>query len=107
MAGRDLSLRARWEGVLECRSALHVGGLASGVVDLPLARDGLGRYHVPGSSLAGALRAWAMTRTGWPAETVTRLFGGSEGSGVGASRLLVENASVEGAPVVEVRDGVG
>jgi CRISPR/Cas system CSM-associated protein Csm3 (group 7 of RAMP superfamily) len=107
MAGRDLALRARWEGVLECRSALHVGGLAGGVVDLPLARDGLGRYHVPGSSLAGALRAWAATRAGWPAETVTWLFGGSEGSGVGASRLLVEDASVEGAPVVEVRDGVG
>ncbi|HZV48943.1 MAG TPA: RAMP superfamily CRISPR-associated protein [Candidatus Dormibacteraeota bacterium] len=107
MAGRDLALRARWEGVLECRSPLHVGGLEGGVVDLPLARDGLGRYHVPGSSLAGALRAWAATRAGWPTEAVTRLFGGSEGSDVGASRLLIEDAPVEGVPVVEVRDGVG
>lgn len=47
------------------QSPLHVGGLASEAdVDLTLARDGLDRFVVPGTSLAGAFRSWMKPAVG-------------------------------------------
>ena len=42
---------------------LHVGALADDLeCDMPLQRDGCGRIVIPGTSLAGALRAWTYRR---------------------------------------------
>jgi CRISPR/Cas system CMR subunit Cmr4 (Cas7 group RAMP superfamily) len=43
---------------LELLSPMHIGsGLGSPATDAPVVRDGFGDYRIPGSSLAGALRA--------------------------------------------------
>ncbi|GII91134.1 RAMP superfamily CRISPR-associated protein [Sinosporangium siamense] len=58
--GRPLTTRVRARGWLRTESPLHVGGLGGGpATSLPIALDGLGRLHVPGTSLAGALRSWS------------------------------------------------
>ena len=57
---RPLYGRIRLRGWLEVITPLHVGGLGNDVdVDLTLARDGLGRLYVPGTSLAGSISHWA------------------------------------------------
>lgn len=46
-------------GELVTESAIHIGGLGAGVgTDMPFAQDGFGRYYIPGTSLAGPIRAW-------------------------------------------------
>jgi CRISPR/Cas system CSM-associated protein Csm3 (group 7 of RAMP superfamily) len=46
-------------GELVAETALHVGGSEEALkTDLPLAVDGRGRFYIPGTSLAGAIRAW-------------------------------------------------
>jgi CRISPR/Cas system CSM-associated protein Csm3 (group 7 of RAMP superfamily) len=79
-------VRLEVTGTLTFTSAMHSRG-SSAVVgrDAPLVRDGLRRPVIPGSSLAGALRAWAEThgnleRNGsksdrWTVEDVNELFG--------------------------------
>jgi CRISPR/Cas system CSM-associated protein Csm3 (group 7 of RAMP superfamily) len=53
------------EGWLELKSPLHVGGIGGELdTDLVVARDGLGRPVVPGTSLTGSLRDLA--RQTWP-----------------------------------------
>ncbi|MFT3662694.1 MAG: RAMP superfamily CRISPR-associated protein [Gordonia sp. (in: high G+C Gram-positive bacteria)] len=52
--------RTIWEitGDLVAQSPLHIGAAESGsLIDAVLVRDGLGRYLVPGTTLAGVLRA--------------------------------------------------
>ncbi|WP_261555513.1 RAMP superfamily CRISPR-associated protein [Frankia tisae] len=56
--GRPLVRRLRVRGWLRLVTPLHVGGLSQDpLVDLALAVDGQSRLYVPGTSLAGALRA--------------------------------------------------
>lgn len=53
-------LGGRWEltGALVARSAVHVGNIRDGISrELTQARDGLGRPVVPGTALAGVIRA--------------------------------------------------
>jgi CRISPR/Cas system CSM-associated protein Csm3 (group 7 of RAMP superfamily) len=113
MPGREVARRVRWRGTLECRSPLHVGGLSGDDPDLPLALDGRGRPYVPGTSLAGAMRAWCERAVEADhREEVSRLFGGAgqhdePAKPEGASRLFVEDAPVDGEAAPEVRDGVG
>lgn len=46
------------EGTVMAEAPVHVGGAGEGLAtDMPLARDGQGRYYLPGPSLAGAIRA--------------------------------------------------
>ena len=48
---------------LRVEEPLHVGALADDLeCDMPLQRDGCGRIVIPGTSLAGALRAWTERR---------------------------------------------
>ncbi|GLW64300.1 hypothetical protein Arub01_25440 [Actinomadura rubrobrunea] len=57
--GRPLEVRLRVRGWLRTKTPLHVGGIAVDPAEaLPVAVDGQGRVYVPGTSLAGALRAW-------------------------------------------------
>jgi CRISPR/Cas system CSM-associated protein Csm3 (group 7 of RAMP superfamily) len=52
-------------GRLEAESPLHIGGIGEDPdSDMPFTRDGQGRYFLPGSSLAGALRSWTWQRLG-------------------------------------------
>ena len=121
---------------LVARTAIHLGsGQESGVTDALIRRDGSGRPLIPGTALAGALRAM-LTRLGprlagvglcvalqHKAEDkaarqscqcgVCRLFGDinpsdDSGSHSTASKVLVFNAQLAGEPPPSaVRDGVG
>jgi CRISPR/Cas system CSM-associated protein Csm3 (group 7 of RAMP superfamily) len=91
-------------GSLEVQSTLAIGGVGGhSFWDAPLACDGLGRYFLPGSSLAGALRAFATNELGADASVICRLFGTLES----ASRLTIADAPGEaGVEHVEVIDHV-
>lgn len=94
-------------GDLVARTALHVGGLGEDVTsDMPLARDGAGRFVVPGTSLAGAFRAWCERI--FPHPFVTAIWGSADDEGA-ASRVCIEDITVGGDDTVfvEIRDGVG
>ena len=72
--GRDLIERWRVTGTIIARTAIHIGGIAGDPdTDLPLARDGANRWCVPGTSLAGAFRAW--WQEAFEAEETRRLWG--------------------------------
>ncbi|MET7426947.1 RAMP superfamily CRISPR-associated protein [Dactylosporangium sp. NPDC005555] len=101
-------------GILTCTSPLHVGGWDSTAdADLAIARDGTGRPCIPGTSLAGALRAYLAGTDAFrpygPA-VLADLFGhvvpGSRIKG-SPSRLRIDDAHLLGDPAVQVRDGVG
>lgn len=82
-------------GTLVTRSALAIGNGQSGAAtDAACRRDGAGRLVIPGTALAGSLRA---------------TFGGlaTWGGAQAASALYVEDAPAIGDVVTEVRDGVG
>jgi len=94
-------------GRLVARSPIHVGGLDGGNPDsdMPLAVDGQGKYYIPGTSLAGALRQWTEVEQG---ASVARSLWGSQESDMGdASLFTVEDSIVRVAVLPEVRDGVG
>lgn len=81
---------------------IHVGGATEGLAtDMLCAVDGLGRYFLPGPSLAGALRAELRSR----GVEAPALWGGD--STDNASQVVVADAPAQGrTPVVEIRDGV-
>lgn len=88
-------------GWLQFESPVHVGGMGGDAdVDLALAEDGLGRHLIPGTSLAGILRA-AHVRTASDEALVRRWWGsidaevdGEEGGAGHASRLVVSDGVV-------------
>jgi CRISPR/Cas system CSM-associated protein Csm3 (group 7 of RAMP superfamily) len=93
--------RLIFTGTLRTLCPLHIGGLDLSVhTDMPLTRDVLGRIFLPGSSLAGMLRAAC------DAESITELFGFAEGDKGQASRVYVDDASVIGAPKITLTDHV-
>lgn len=114
---------------LKARTAVHIGsGEDSELTDALLRRDAQGRPFIPGTAIAGALRA-LLTRlaprlNARPCVALTaqrkscdcavcRLFGdlypSDEGtSSSAASRVLVFNAPLKGSgPLPLIRDGVG
>ena len=104
---RNLSSRILVRGTLVAVCPVRVGGLdRDPEVDLSLAIDGRGRFYIPGTSLAGALRAW-MAAVG-DRKTVDYFWGALEENEQPnhASFVLVEDAPIEHA-IPEVRDGVG
>lgn len=117
--GRDLIERWRVTGTIIARTAIHIGGIAGDPdTDLPLARDGANRWCVPGTSLAGAFRAWWLDAFG--AQETRRLWGwvpdkdaridhkDATADNGRASFIQIDDAplTVPGG-VVELRDGVG
>lgn len=114
------------EGWLVALSELHIGGLeASPGADLTLAVDGMGRHYLPGTGLAGALRAWTEAALD-DGNAYLELWGSAEGASVltigdglvfpsladgltavkdGATKLFAMAPST--ASCVEVRTGVG
>lgn len=65
-------------GTLVCRSAVHVGsGRESALADLAVVRDGLDRPLLPGTGLAGALRAYLGAAPPLPGEEPAPATNGS------------------------------
>ena len=60
--------------LIELETPLHCGGGENNGFDQPVIRDGYGLYRIPGSSIAGILRASAV-QAGTPAALVDRAFG--------------------------------
>lgn len=106
---RTVSGRIVVTGDLVARTALHVGGMGEDVTsDMPLARDGAGRFVVPGTSLAGAFRAWCERAFPQSPDMVTAIWGSADEDGA-ASRVCIDDIPVGGEETVavEIRDGVG
>jgi CRISPR/Cas system CSM-associated protein Csm3 (group 7 of RAMP superfamily) len=113
---RAVAVRHEVTGTLETITALRAGGWGSSVhADLVVARDGLGRLMIPGTSLAGALRSWL--------GSVTDPAGGAlfDRTALGAAfgdlehqsqqgmvcRIMVDDAVADRDVSVGIRDGVG
>ncbi|HEU5023632.1 MAG TPA: RAMP superfamily CRISPR-associated protein [Spirillospora sp.] len=98
--GRPMDRRLRVRGWLRTQTPLHVGGIALDPAEaLPVAVDGQDRVYVPGTSLAGALRAW-MRGAHPETDTLDDLWGfardGEPDSGQ-ASRIVVRDAVITGS----------
>ena len=104
---RNIARRVTVKGRLVCQTPIHVGGLDSrSGSDLPLAVNGEGKFYVPGTSLAGPLRAWCAEV--FTPEEADALWGPQDANAGHASYVIVEDAVVEaGAIAPELRDGVG
>lgn len=99
---RTISHALLLTGVLVAETPLHVGGADSGhESDLPLAVDGKGRFYLPGSSLAGAIRAWERASDG------NSIWGYAQGDQGAASYMLVDDAPALDAPLAELWHGIG
>jgi CRISPR/Cas system CSM-associated protein Csm3 (group 7 of RAMP superfamily) len=115
-------------GRLVARTAVHVGsGEGTGTTDALIRRDAAGNALIPGTAIAGALRALltrlaprlgspvchVMTGASTPCDcAVCRLFGDANPSDEGdtlsqASHILVFNAKLDGSSGTVIRDGVG
>lgn len=106
---RPISHRYKINCTLEAVSPIHVGGMGdNALVDLPLAVNGRGEYYFPGTSLAGALRAWMQQ---WNLPYCEKLWGFQEerNDRGHASFVVVEDAPVHlpNGAIPEIRDGVG
>lgn len=103
---RTLNRRICIKGTLVAQCPVHVGGISRDPeVDLALAIDGQGRYYIPGTSLAGALRA-SMASVG-DRTTIDFLWGAIQNNQPNhASFVLIEDAPIANV-TPEVRDGVG
>ncbi|HLH71458.1 MAG TPA: RAMP superfamily CRISPR-associated protein [Candidatus Dormibacteraeota bacterium] len=108
---RPISCRYELSARLRVVTALAVGsGAEERGVDLAVARDGRGRPYVPGTSLAGALRAWSLLKGDQDRER--RLWGWQSPDDAAqgwASRIWVEDAALElpqEAMMEEIRDGI-
>lgn len=115
---RKIDSRLKISLTLAARTPLHIGGMGGSVdTDLALAINGAGDYYVPGTSLAGALRGWLLTRAigelaAKEKEKIERLWGWQEKSAGHASFVLIEDARISPPPgkqivFTEIRDGVG
>jgi len=106
---RPISGKVLVEATLTAVTPLSVGGAgAGGDVDLALAVDGRGRLYVPGSSLAGPIRAWIESSLDKGGPLAEALFGYQEGDKGHASWLFVEDAPVTlpTGLVQEIRHGI-
>ncbi len=108
---REIHSRLKIEGVLTALTPLHVGGYGYSLdTDLPLARNGENKWCVPGTSLAGVLRAWcAKAFDAYDEDLVNDLWGFQEGNKGRAGFIVVEDSAVNlpAGAVIEIRDGVG
>jgi CRISPR/Cas system CSM-associated protein Csm3 (group 7 of RAMP superfamily) len=117
---RPIYSRIQISGTVDVKRTLHVGGMHLDTnVDLTLAVNGKGEVYIPGTSIAGALRAWSENAFG---EVPCRLLWGYQdteknadrGEHEQASAIVVEDAVVKTSDggvmqshQMEVRDGIG
>jgi CRISPR/Cas system CSM-associated protein Csm3 (group 7 of RAMP superfamily) len=117
---RPIYSRIEIAGTVDVIRTLHVGGMhLDSNVDLTLAVNGKGDVYIPGTSIAGALRAWSEKEFG---EEPCRLLWGYQkigknevrGKDEQASAIVVEDAvantsdgGVMQSHQMEVRDGIG
>jgi CRISPR/Cas system CSM-associated protein Csm3 (group 7 of RAMP superfamily) len=93
------------KGEIETKGPLHVGSADTGAeVDMPLAVNGRDQFYVPGTSLAGALRAWA--ERAFDADRIAKVWGSNDDRS-GASFMVVDDAVVLAAPTPEILHGIG
>lgn len=103
---RQLLSRLKITGNLLATTPIHVGGNGGDpLVDLALAVNGRGKFYVPGTSLAGALRAWMSLDNDQFVDQVWG-FQSDKGDKGQASFVLVEDAEISSSKI-EIRDGVG
>ena len=104
---RTIVGKVRVRGDLVAQTPISVGGLGAGEhVDLDIAIDGAGRFYIPGTSLAGPMRAW-LSQNVEPEAMLDELFGfieQTEDKGQ-ASSLFIEDSPAQGA-VRERRHGI-
>lgn len=109
-------IQTRWKisGTIKAETPIHVGGIGGDAdTDLALAVNGCGKYYIPGTSLAGALRGWmGQSFTEDELETasnsVNQLWGFQDLQSNGhASFIMIDDAEIQGNPSIEIREGVG
>jgi CRISPR/Cas system CSM-associated protein Csm3 (group 7 of RAMP superfamily) len=99
---REISHTLLIEGQLVAAAPLHLGGADNAhESDMPLAVDGMGRFYLPGSSLAGAIRAWERAQDG------DVIWGYARGDQGQASYMLVDDAPACDKPLPELWHGIG
>ena len=113
---RAAAVRHEVAGTLETVTAVRPGGWGSSAyADLVVARDGLGRLMIPGTSLAGALRSWLGSVTGpaggplFDRAALAAVFGDLEHRSQQGTvcRIMVDDAVAAGDVSAVIRDGVG
>lgn len=104
------AIHTRWKvkGTLQAETPIHIGGMGGDAgTDLALAVNGQGKYYIPGTSLAGALRSW-MGRLQPDGSRIQSLWGFQENDQKGhASFIIVDDAELQDIANVEIREGVG
>lgn len=106
---REVIGKIRVKGALVARTPISVGGIGDGEhVDLELAEDGTGRCYVPGTSLAGPMRAWLTSRLDQKEShpLICALFGYVDKDDGQASSLFVHDSPIEGDVKRERRHGI-
>ena len=104
---REIHTRWKINGTLKAETPIHIGGVGGDAdTDLALAMNGRGKYYIPGTSLAGALRGW-MDRS--VEEThLNDLWGFQDTDQGQASFIIVDDAEIEQHDqTIEIREGVG
>ncbi len=106
---RRINSRLQITGQFIARTPLHIGGTGgSADTDLALAVNGRGEFYIPGTSLAGPLRAWLEHNA---QESINDWWGYQIADQGQASYVFVEDGCVtppEGKQIkAEIRDGVG
>lgn len=106
---RKVHTRWKIDATLNAETPIHVGGIGGDAdTDLALAVNGQGKYYIPGTSLAGALREW-MGRSLNDEELIKNLWGDHENDKRGASFIIIDDAEVRlpNGMTIEIREGVG
>ncbi|MTF37966.1 RAMP superfamily CRISPR-associated protein [Cyanobacterium aponinum] len=102
---RKIRSRYKITGNLTTISPIHIGGVGGNAdTDMALAVNGEGKFYLPATSLAGALRAYMATLN---SKITNKIWGfqEKEGDNGHASFVIVEDAVINSA-IVEIRDGV-
>lgn len=112
---RKIQSRLQIKGTLMTETPLHIGGYGESYeTDMALARNGRDEFYIPGTSLAGALRAWFENAFGedeaigiWGFQEDDKKKPGTKDDRSNASFVLIEDLTLPGQIQSELRDGVG
>ncbi len=90
-------------GKIKNLTAFHTGATGANLdSDMPLVKNGAGKYYIPGTSLAGALRASA--EKFMEKDAFNKLFGYQQNDQGLASLIYVEDAEIIKLSKVSIRD---